>query len=167
VGALTEELELVQNPALGGILLWRFCTGYATGSQTQRPTPIPLLFLVLPIVLYADTAELVLSTLEGSGLRAFVTKLSDAHNSMTDIALSIHDRAIRSRSRTLRAMRLAIAKHLITIVPATAEAFTLISTQPSNLPTSTGRLMRAAYRLGVWCGSLTLYEVSIILKVTF
>lgn len=167
MGALTEELERVQNPALAGVLLWRFSVGYANGSRSAQPTPLPLLFAVLPLVLYTDTSEVVLKTYESSGLRAFAAKLSDAEHSMADVAMSVHDRALRARSLTLTALRLALAKRLITIQPEAAAVHSLIGTEPGSIPTSTKRLMRAAYRLGVWCGSLSLYEVSTILKVSF
>lgn len=167
MGVLTAELELVQNPALAGVLLWRFCAGYATGSQVQRPTPLPLLFAVLPVVLFADSADLVLATNRTSGLRMFAAKFSDTQNSRADIALSIHDRALKARKLTLNGLRLATAKRLVTIQPDIAGVHSLVATEPSNVPETTRRLMRAANRLGIWCGELTLHEVSAILKVTF
>lgn len=51
---LNRETKLIQNPALGSVLLWRFTTGYAEGSEVNSPTPLPLLFLVLPIALHQE-----------------------------------------------------------------------------------------------------------------
>ncbi len=91
---LSQETQYVQNPALGAMLLWRFAVGYERGSRTASPTPIPLLFLVLPVTLHEETVQFVTSTREASALRAFAGKFSESRTSKSDLLLAIHRRSL-------------------------------------------------------------------------
>jgi hypothetical protein len=94
MGALSQETQLVQNPALGAMLLWRFASGYERRSNIHSYAPLPLLFLVLPVTLHQETARFIASTRQASGLRAFVNKFSDSSVSKSDVLLAINDRAV-------------------------------------------------------------------------
>ena len=78
VKVLTKEVNAVQNPALGAVLLWRFACGYRSGNERSEPAPLPLMFLVLPVLLDEGYSEMLAGTQGRSGLRAFVAKFSDA-----------------------------------------------------------------------------------------
>ena len=90
--ALSLEVRNVQNPALGAGLLWRFACGYSEAHPRRDPVPLPLLFLVLPIILHEQIEELVAGTQKASGLRAFAGKFAKSVNSMQDLLMGIHDR---------------------------------------------------------------------------
>src|ERR1035441_4731796 len=93
LNALSREVRAVQNPALGAMLLWRCSVGYQGASATAAPMPIPLLFVVLPIILHKQTAELLSSTQERSGLRKFTEKFQTSAQSKTDLLLALAPRA--------------------------------------------------------------------------
>src|SRR5579859_7158471 len=96
---LLSEVQAMQNPALGSGALWRFCCGYSP-SQAGRGTPLPLVFLVLPVVLHAATADEVVGTRSGSGLRQFEGKFDQ----QGDVLLSLQARAVAMRSLTLKSL---------------------------------------------------------------
>ena len=72
--ALGLESRLVQNPALGAVVLWRFVHSYYHAHSLRAAAPFCLAALVLPMVWHAETAENIASTREASGLRAFADK---------------------------------------------------------------------------------------------
>src|SRR5271165_3703158 len=83
-GNLANEVRWTQNPAFGALLLWRFVCGFEEANPIRAHTPVPLLFLVLPILLHQPTSEFVTSTQRTSGLRQCVAKFGDAKNSKQD-----------------------------------------------------------------------------------
>jgi len=38
---LGREIHLMQNPALGAVLLWRFASAYAEAQATHSSVPLP------------------------------------------------------------------------------------------------------------------------------
>ncbi len=165
---LSQETQNVQNPALGAMLLWRFATGYEQGSNTHNPTPIPLLFIVLPIILHEETASFIKSTRQPSGLRGFASKFSASSNAKNDLILSIQGRALRMRKLSTDSLRQAIASKLISTVTAKGMAIPLTLISPrSEIPKAVEELCKQAEKLGVWCSQVSLYEISVILKIGF
>ena len=67
------ELDVVQNPAIGAYLIWQFTLGYQ--EDGAEVAPIPLAFLVLPMLLHRQTFDEVASTRKASGLTLFAAKL--------------------------------------------------------------------------------------------
>jgi hypothetical protein len=168
MGTLSQETQLVQNPALGAMLLWRFVSGYERQSKVHNHTPLPLLFLVLPVTLHQDTAQFIASTRVASGLRAFVTKFSDSSVSKSDVVLAINDRAIKLRKLSIDSLKLAVAASLLAIDSSHALVISLSSTPPrSRVPRSVRVMLQSAEKFGQWCSEVSLHEVSLILKVRF
>jgi len=166
VSVLDREVRAVQNPALGGILLWRFAVGYRSGSVRSQTTPLPLVFVVLPVLLDADMSDVLEGT--RSGLRAFVAKFSEAQRSKTDVVLGIQNRASALRELTSRSLRIALASGLVSIDANTAGIFPTSTTFPKvGIPESVRPLLRSSEKFGKWLGAMTLYEVGLTLKVSF
>ena len=165
---LNQETRNIQNPALGAMLLWRFTTGYAKGCKASSPTPLPLLFIVLPIMLHQETAQFITSTQQRSGLRTFAAKFAEPKTSKNDLLLAIHERSIKMRNLSINSLRQAIASKLILIDSTEGVAIPISKTQPkAGIPQSVRSMIRGAEKLGSWCSELTLHEVSVILKVGF
>ena len=161
---LAREAQNVQNPALGAAILWRFCCAYANTHPTNDAPALPILFVVLPIVLHQATTELMRRTRSNSGLRAFAAKFGDSTVSKQDLLLQIHDRSLRWRTLTLQSIELAAAGHLIHLTDA-GEVIPLSKTRARGLPDEVKQLLGDAEKLGVWCGPLTLHEITTTLKV--
>jgi hypothetical protein len=161
---LAWEVQNIQNPALGAAALWRFCCGYVEAHPTDDPPYLPLLFLVLPVVLHRATAELLRHTRPSSGLRAFAAKFGDSQVLKQDLLLQVHERAVRWRPLSLQSIELAAAGHLIQLSER-GEAIPLSRTKARGLPDEVKQLLADAEKLGLWCGQLTLHEVTTTLKV--
>jgi hypothetical protein len=164
---LAREVQAIQNPALGGVLLWRFAIGYATARGTPESTPLPALFLPLPILFHEETFALVASTQRQSGLRTFAGKFGESSVNESDVLLSLEHRARTLRPLSLSALRIAISSRLLFIETTTAEVVALSDTTPSSIPESIRPLLKNAEKLGVWCGGVTIYELSTLLHVGF
>lgn len=166
ISGLTKEVRNIQNPALGAGLIWRFVCGYSANHPTRNPVPLPLLFLVLPIILNEQTEEFVKGTLKTSGLRAFVAKFSKTENAKQDILLAVHDRMLAIRQLSMDSIRIALATRLLSLDGATV--IPLSETQAkAGIPLDVQRMMKNAEKLGIWCGSLTMHEIATTLKVRF
>ena len=88
------ELDIVQNPAIGAYLIWQFTLGYQEDGAEEAP--IPLAFLVLPMLLHRQTLDEVASTRKASGLPLFAAKFDKER----EILMGIRD--IEARSDRLR-----------------------------------------------------------------
>jgi len=165
---LNQTTKNIQNPALGATVLWRFTSGYTEGSKISSPTPLPILFIVIPIMYHEDTVAFITSTQQGSGLRAFVNKFAESKNSKSDLVLSIHERSLKMRNLTLSSLRLGITSKLVSVDFEKGTVFPLSLTPPkAGIPKSVNRILKGAEKLGFWCSEISLHEVSLILKVGF
>lgn len=165
---LNKETKNIQNPALGALLLWRFTASYEGHSQTHEPTPLPLLFIILPILFHEETVEFIETTRISSGLRAFADKFSQSSNAKNDFLLSIQKRAIQMRGLTRDSLLHAFTSRLLTILPEKGKVISLSATEPrAGVPKSVRDLCKQATKLGAWCAKLSLHEVSITLRIGF
>jgi hypothetical protein len=168
MGILSRETYLVQNPALGAVLLWRYTVGYAKGSKVNSPSPLPLLFIPLPVLLNKESIELIRSTRQNSGLRFFASKFGESKTSKNDVLLAIHDAAIDYKDLSLESLRLGLSSNLMGLDAKEGVVVPLHTTSPKvGIPESVRHLISAAEKFGFWCGELTLHEVSTILKIGF
>lgn len=165
ITSLNREARYVQNPALGASLIWRFTCGYTEKSATDDSPPLPLAFLVLPVLFHRDTMDVLAST--RAGLQAFADKFCQPDNQKADILLDIHSRALQYRPLTTESLRIAISSKLVTLLPTAGKLALLSSSSPSGVPASVRPLLINAEKFGSWCAGLTLYEIGNTLKVTF
>jgi hypothetical protein len=164
---LNQEVKAVQNPALGAAVLWRSVVGYEQGSGKGAAAPLPVLFLLLPILLHEETAMMVASTHKASGLRKFVEKFSGTQ-AKADLVFAIQARALAMRGLTLDSLRAAIAGGLLSLEPISAAVFALSKTPAgAGIAESVRDLLRSAEKCGYWMGELTLHEIGIVLRVSF
>jgi hypothetical protein len=167
MSSLSHEIKMVQNPALGGVLVWRFACGYSQNHQTGNYSPLQLAFLVLPIVFHRETFERLRSTRRPSGLHGFADKFTRSDVGESDVVLAIQPRAAALRSLTRSSIRIAVHTRLITVSSTEGTLIPITTTAPTGVPTSVKPLLNNVEKLGEWCADLTLFEVSNILKVAF
>jgi hypothetical protein len=167
MSVLSREVRLTQNPALGATLQWRFACGYVASHPTAAHTPLPLLFLVVPIILHQASLAFIASTQRASGLRACVAKFSDNAVVQQDVLLAIHERVRHWRDLSLESLRIALSTHLLHL-NLDGSVLPLSETPPSaGIPPSVRKLHRESEKLGFWCGQLTIHEISNLLRVRF
>lgn len=157
-----NEVQAMQNPALGAALLWRFACGFSPESSPNG-TPMPLAFLVLPLTFHAKSAEKLSSTLPGSGLRKFESKFSE--DDRGDVLLALQPRMLAMRDLSLRSLRIAIRSGLLTLVPKEAVLWPRTRSAPPAGAKPVGELLKSAEKLGSWCRDVSLFEVAGLLKV--
>ncbi len=157
---LLNEVQAMQNPALGATLLWRFACGYSERGSTKG-TPLPLLFVVLPVVLHFRTVDQLIGTQLGSGLRKFEEKFKER----SDMLLLLQPRMLAMRKLSLRSLHIALASGLVTLVTDDATVWPRSYTKPSEVPKALDGMMKSAEKLGNWCEQLTLFEISGTLRV--
>lgn len=142
-----NEIEIVQNPALGAYTIWRFGLGFQ--EEEGLPPAFPLAFLVLPLVLHRPTLETIKSTRKASGLALFAAKLGENRENL----LAVHERALTLRRLTLQSIAMGISERLLTLdyVATTIRANTpeptiRIPVLPERIRAFTG----AAGKVGYW-----------------
>lgn len=164
---LAAEVREVQNPALGAVLLWRAVVAYEAAAEESRGMPLPVLYLVLPLVLHGPTLRHVLGTQANSGLRKFAAKFSEAKYGETDVLLALHPRAMAMRALSTHALRIAVSSGLLQVVPSEALARSLAKKMPREFEPPVGDLLRGAQRAGHWFRALSLGEIAVTLDVRF
>lgn len=165
---LSLEVQHIQNPALGAALVWRFATSYAESEQSRNSAPLPLVFIVLPMLLHAETQAFIKGTNRPSGLRIFAAKFGDSKNSKEDILLALHNRVTAFRLLTLDSIRLGMLSKLFVIGLPQSVVIPLSRTAVfANQPKETRQLMRDAEKLGDWCAQLSIHEIATTLKLRF
>ena len=159
-----NELEIVQNPALGAFALWQF--GLAHQEEAGLSSPLPLAFLVLPLLLHKPTLETISSTRKASGLALFAGKLADQREDL----FAVHERALLLRSLTLQSLGVGLTARLLKIDYASAglrgyplEPGSKSPTLPERLRPFTG----AAEKLGYWFYKTGLSQVAAAMRVDF
>lgn len=158
------ELEIVQNPALGAYALWRFGAGYQT--EDGRPPPLPLAFLVLPLLLHQPTLKMIASTQKASGLTLFAAKLGQERENL----LAVHERALALRRLSLQSIAMGVDHRLLTLDynAVTLRANTADkSLQKPSLPERIRGFSGASDKLGYWFSKLGLRQVASTLAVEF
>lgn len=158
-----NEASLVQNTALGAISIWRFVAEFQ--KQGGAPCILPLCFLVVPIIFHHITLDAAKGTNPSSSLGKFVEKFSANREEL----LAIHDRMLALRGLTLRSLFMANAQELIAILPEGAAVVPLRTSNISkaSVPESVRPIIRTAEKLGGWCASLTVAQISNQLRVFF
>jgi hypothetical protein len=157
-----NEAALMQNAALGAILIWRFAKAYA--GDGHRPCLLPLCFLPLPILFHHASRDAAIGTYPSSGLNKFAAKFDKNREEL----LSIHDRMLALRSQTLRSLALAATQRLV-IVSCEDASVRSIQTRatPQSTPERVRPMIRAAEKLGLWCAAMDIREIANTLRVAF
>jgi len=168
MSVLGREIRAVQNPAIGATLIASATRGFSEASGVHAGMPIPLAFLVLPIVLHAATYRLVASTMKKSGLRYFTEKFGERKNAQSDLVLAIQRRAVSFRPTTFESLDLMLQSGLAVLdyKKATLSATDSL-TKVLALIQAEKELHKESEKLGYWFGLLTPFELTIILKVAF
>src|ERR1035437_1626205 len=138
---------MVQNPALGAYVIWRFGLGFQ--SDDSRPSSLPLVFLVLPLLFHRQTLQVIGSTRKASGLTLFAAKLGEERENL----LAVHERARLLRTLTFESLVLGIQGKLLSLDygEASMRANTSFGHSASPLlPERLKSLPASAEKIGYW-----------------
>ncbi|MDS7598414.1 three component ABC system middle component [Agrobacterium tumefaciens] len=154
-----DPIALVQNPAFGAHLLWSFGRGYHEEKIGQYPI-MQSYFLVLPLVLHAQSLAEIKSTQTASGLSKFVAKLAQQRERL----IAVHDRTLRMRELTFQSLGIGISSKILHVDYDTAQ----IRANSLSLPRPPERLkfhISSAEKLGRWTARLSPGHMFQILQV--
>lgn len=159
---IPDEVYLVQNPALGAVLIWRFVEGYQQDDRSKRPV-LPLLFMVVPILFSQPLLLQLSATRLSSGLRLFAAKFSKNQDEL----VSIQRRMIGLREVSLSGLSMAVECGLLHVDHQSA----LVEATSKRLPKDVSERIRTladqAKKLGAWCSTMTLHEIQAALRIGF
>lgn len=159
-----SEAALVQNEALGAFALWKFGLGFQ--ERDGQMATLPLAFLVLPLILYAPTLKIVLSTYKSSGLHLFAGKLGEQREDL----IAVHRRALSLRQLSLESLMRAEQAGLIRIDPARAAMWAVSPYDDMTAPLLPERIRRialASEKVGYWFAGLSDQQIAHTLRVEF
>jgi len=159
-----SEAAIVQNEALGAVVLWKFGLGFQ--ERDGKAATVSLAFLVLPLILHAPTLEIVLSTHKASGLHLFVGKLGEQREEL----IAVHGRALSLRQLSVESLMCAEQSGLIHIDPTTATMRSVAPCDdlaPPSLPERIRRIASASQKIGYWFAGLSDQQVAHTLRVEF
>lgn len=156
-----NEVDVVQNAALGAALLWHFGVSYQERASSAPPL-MPLTFVVLPVCLHGQTLEILLSTRKNSGLALFAAKLGETRENL----IAVHARALALRALSLQSLSIGVQAGLLSVDYASATVRSNDVRSP-GLPERIKPIWEAAGRFGYWCASLQLRQIASLLKVDF
>lgn len=168
--ALREEINLINNSALGAYLLWKFTLSYRKEHEVNNSPPGILLFLVLPMLYHKPTLDFLNSTRNSTGLAKFSEKFLSTKEKKSHLLLGVHDRTFEMRDLSQHSMNVAVSRKLLTVVPSTGHVIPFDEERvgkPRGIPTLVQKMGRNAEKLGYWFSQSSLKEISFYLKVFF
>jgi len=163
----SNEIGLVQNPAIGAAAVWRFCCGF-TRDVTASETPFAYAFLVLPIVFYERTLKPVLGTQRRTGLRGFESKLTgnDASKGSREDLFGIAERALALRKTTLEAISISLRSRLLLLNSTAGTLMPVTYTKKAVVGPSSSNILDASEKLGFWFSQVSAFELTRTLRVS-
>lgn len=163
---ILQEVEAIQNPALGAIILWEFSKGY---SQTNAaPLPIHLMFLAIPLLMCEDLFEITKSSTRG--LYKLRDNLSKKGTNTDHLLLpELNSRVCDFKLVTANSLTLAISCRLLDLDYSKATVSYIAHRMPNGmtLPVAYDGLNTTAEKLGKWCGATQFNEIARMLEVEF
>lgn len=160
---MSNEVYMVQNPAIGAAILWRFICGYK--DKRGELTPFPLLFIVLPIIFKEELRNRITSTQKRKGLSKMSEKLFE--DQRNDELYSINDMALDFRQLTLDSFNVGSVSNLFQLKFDEALVYPVETRVKNIFSIDTVNLLKAAEKLGVWCAESSMLEICEWLKVRF
>lgn len=158
---LWSEYDVIQNSALGSLALWTFAKEFYESTHRQQGAPLPLTMLVLPMVFHRETVSSIFR-------RDFEGGLYRAIGEDRTISAGIQQRMEAMDDQTFRALNLAFASGLLKYDPQTAEVLPFRTSQAFQISIGeTKEIMAASKRLGRWFSTISMEQISILLKVRF
>lgn len=157
------ELDLVQNTGLASEILVTAAVAYYKEKNAVNGLPVPLSFLVLPLLFHRRTVD-VIKNRKGRGV------LYKAIKEDREIPVGLQHRMESLFDRTLSAYSLAISANMLMIDLEAVELIPLIRTIPGTaLPAtkSAKDIFVAAGRLGKAFAESSVEEIIKITEVVF
>jgi len=158
---LETETELVQNPVLGGIIIWSFVNAYDRQLHYQRGPQLPFLLPILPMAFHQETVRSLQGRQREGGLDLALTE-------NRTLTLDLQERMESMLSQSMRALNLSLASKLISYDRVSGQLRSERRTPPFNFESLDLRqMMRTANRLGYWFSTISPERICFSLRIRF
>ena len=157
---MSNEIDLIQNPAIGSIIIWKFLFGYGTKLEQHK---FELLFIVLPIIFNQELRNYIDSTRKSSGFTKVIEKMM--RDKKIDIVYQINNNAENMKELTLESIRIGMITNLFVL-----DEMLNIEVEDIKIPKvsrNTEKILENAEKIGKWLSELNMLEIEKILKVRF
>ncbi|MBB2818027.1 UNVERIFIED_ORG: hypothetical protein GGD59_001251 [Rhizobium esperanzae] len=154
-----STVALVQNPALGALLLWRFGKSYQD-ERLFEPAFMHPFFVILPLLYHVPTLDRIRSTNDSSGLSLFAKKMAEER----ELLVSVQVRALKMRDLTLSSIGAAISSGLMNLSYDTGRLRSN-EARPPKPPERLKYHVAGAEKLGHWFARLSLDQAFALLWV--
>jgi hypothetical protein len=154
-----SPVAVVQNPAFGALLLWRFGKAYQA-ERSSEPAQLYSFFVILPLLYHAPTLDRIRSTYLPSGLSQFAKKLGEER----ELLISVHNRALKMRELTLASIGTGISTGLLSLAYDTARVRSN-EARPPKEPERLKNHVSGADKLGRWFGRISAEQAFALLWV--
>ncbi|NJD78858.1 MAG: hypothetical protein FIB08_17480 [Candidatus Methanoperedens sp.] len=156
-----SEYYVIQNSTLGSLALWTFAKEFYENAHKERGAPLPLTMIVLPMVFHKDTVSSIFG-------RVFEGGLYRAVGDDRTISAGLQQRMEAMADQTFKALNLAFAAGLLKYDSQMTYVIPVRISEASQVNIGgTKEIMSAARRLGYWFSTISMEQISILLKVRF
>ncbi|MFA7275862.1 MAG: three component ABC system middle component [Pseudobdellovibrionaceae bacterium] len=170
------EERLILNSLLGSQLIWQSTKAYQETHMQKKGIPLPILFLILPLVFHEDTEALIKNMKTTTVLPQVTqhpTKAVDGKSIKgLDILLGLEERCIDYSGITWESINIALSAKFINKAQEKNEnflSFDAIKDLPKDIQplsgTSSADMLKAAKRLGAWFSKQDIPSTLSILRV--
>lgn len=152
------EPEIIQNDALGAMILWAFTNEYCA----KQPAGVSLLWLlpVLPLVFHQETVEAVSHRHFDGGIYLALTE-------DRTLVSGLLERIKTMVPQTFAGLNVALATKLLKLDERKQRMISLRRTAPMPFGTKVKPLIATAERFGYWFGSSSPEELVSLLRIRF
>ncbi|HVU16611.1 MAG TPA: three component ABC system middle component [Candidatus Didemnitutus sp.] len=158
---LATEAELVQNAALGAVVLSAFTVEFYDQRRRQAGPPLPYLLPVLPMVMHEETVTSIYRRHFDGGLLLAIAE-------DRTLTLELQERMETMMPQTMQALNVAFSSKLLTYRGDTGQVWAESRHLP-NLPRGeeSKPLIAAATRLGYWFSTISIDQLCAYLRIRF
>lgn len=159
--ALATESELVQNAALGALVLWAFTDEFCDQKRRQEGPPLTYLLPVLPMVMHEETVLSIYRRHFDGGL---LLAIADDRT----MTLDLQERMEAMTPQTMQSLNLAFGVGLLTYRNDVGQVW---SNRRNLSSVSRGDeikpMIAAAERLGYWFATIRIEQLCSYLRIRF
>jgi hypothetical protein len=156
-----NEFDVVQNPALGSILIWSFVTEYYKTKDEQEGPTLPHIMMILPLLFNQHFVNSVYTKNRKGGLY-------NALNHDKSLFTGVQTRMESMSGLTLRSMHICFSAKIITPEKNGFELLPIRTKIPDYKHNeSIHRMITASKRLGYWFATIDFKQLCALLKVRF
>jgi hypothetical protein len=156
-----HEFDVVQNSALGSILIWSFVAEYYKTKDEQEGPTLPHIMMILPLLFNQHFVNSIYTKNRKGGLY-------NALNQDKSLFAGVQARMESMCGLTLRSMHICFSTKIISFEKNGFELMPIrIKIPDYKHNESINRMITASKRLGYWFASIDFNQLCALLKVRF